>query len=152
VAALAYKAVNTLDSMIGYLNDRYCWFGRAAARLDDLVNLLPARATALCLIMAAGLVSRRGAQAYLVCITDASKHQSPNAGYPEAAMAGALGIQLGGEAVYGGEVDHRATLGSAERQPVNGDIATARLLMWIATMLAFCTFTLARSVLKLAIS
>jgi adenosylcobinamide-phosphate synthase len=148
VAAIAYKAVNTLDSMIGYLDERYCWFGRVAARLDDLVNLLPARATAFCLMIAAGLVSRRSNQAWLICITDASKHQSPNAGYPEATMAGALGIQLGGDAFYAGEVEHRATLGRAERDPADSDISAARLLMWVATVLAFCVLALARYVLE----
>jgi cobalamin biosynthesis protein CobD/CbiB len=95
VAAIAYKAINTLDSMIGYCDDHYRWFGRAAARLDDLANLLPARITAVCLTAAAAIVSRRAAQAYAACLSSASMHRSPNAGYPESAMAGALGIQLG---------------------------------------------------------
>ncbi len=143
VAAIAYKAINTLDSMIGYFDDRYRWFGRAAARLDDLANLLPARITALCLIAAAA-VSRRTAQAYAACVTSASMHRSPNAGYPESAMAGALSIQLGGDAVYGGEVEHRAAMGIAEREPAIADIANARRMMRIAAALGFCVFALAR--------
>jgi adenosylcobinamide-phosphate synthase len=143
VAASAYKAVNTLDSMIGYIDERYRWFGRAAARLDDFANLLPARITALCM-MAAAAGSHRTAQAYAACMTSASTHRSPNAGYPESTMAGALGIRLGGDAVYGGEVEHRAEMGNAEREPVIMDIADARRLMRHAAIVAFCFFALAR--------
>jgi adenosylcobinamide-phosphate synthase len=145
VAAMAYKAINTLDSMIGYTTDRYRWFGRSAARLDDLANLLPARITALCLIPAAAAVSHRSRQAYTACVTSASMHQSPNAGYPESAMAGALGIGLGGDAIYGGEVEHHPLMGIAEREPVIADIAEARAMMWLAPILAFCIFALGRA-------
>jgi adenosylcobinamide-phosphate synthase len=144
VAAIAYKAINTLDSMIGYTDDRYYWFGRGAARLDDFANLIPARITALCLMAAAAAVSRRAAQAYAACTASASKHRSPNAGYPESAMAGGVGIQLGGDAVYGGEVEHRAAMGIDERAPVTSDIARARTLMRLAAALAFCGFALVR--------
>ncbi|HKV53531.1 MAG TPA: adenosylcobinamide-phosphate synthase CbiB [Candidatus Binataceae bacterium] len=147
VAAIAYKAVNTLDSMTGYLDDRYRYFGRAAARLDDLVNLLPARLTALCLIGAAGLLSRRATQAYVACVEDASTHKSPNAGYPESAMAGALGIQLGGDAVYGGEVEHRAPMGHAEHESAIADIASARTLMLVAAAIAVGILALTRYLL-----
>jgi adenosylcobinamide-phosphate synthase len=144
VAAIAYKAINTLDSMIGYCDDRYRWFGRVATRLDDLANLLPARITAVCLTAAAAIVSRRAAQAYAACLSSASMHRSPNAGYPESAMAGALGIQLGGDAVYDGEVEHRPAMGVAERQPEVADIGNARIMMRVAVALAFCLFALAR--------
>jgi adenosylcobinamide-phosphate synthase len=143
VAAIAYKAINTLDSMIGYVDDRYRWFGRSAARLDDFANLLPARITALCLIATAA-VSRRTAQAYAACMTSASMHRSPNAGYPESTMAGALGIRLGGDAVYGGEVEHHPPMGIAEREPLITDIAKARAMMRLAAILAFVIFALAR--------
>ena len=144
VAAMAYKAINTLDSMIGYNDERYRWFGRSAARLDDLANLLPARITALCLIAAAAAVSRRPIQAYTACVASAPMHRSPNAGYPESAMAGALGICLGGDAIYGGEVEHHAPMGIAEREPLIADIADARTMMWLAAMFAFCIFALGR--------
>jgi adenosylcobinamide-phosphate synthase len=143
VAAIGYKAINTLDSMIGYVDDRYCWFGRSAARLDDFANLLPARITALCLIATAA-VSRRTAQAYAACMTSASMHRSPNAGYPESTMAGALGIRLGGDAVYGGEVEHHPPMGIAEREPLITDNAKARAMMQRAAILAFVIFALAR--------
>lgn len=150
VAAMAYKAINTLDSMIGYKNDRYRWFGRSAARLDDWANLVPARVTAACLIAAAGALTHRIAQAYTACASSASMHESPNAGYPEAAMAGALGIRLGGDAVYCGEIEHRSELGVAEREPVIADIGEARAMMWLTASFAFGVFALGRvAVLRL---
>jgi adenosylcobinamide-phosphate synthase len=109
--ALAYKAVNTADSMVGYRNERYADFGRAAARLDDLANWVPARLTALLLVAAAALLGLSGSRAWRVARADASRHDSPNAGWPEAAVAGALGVALGGPATYHGAVRARAVLG-----------------------------------------
>lgn len=147
VLALAYKAINTLDSMIGHRDARYLHFGRAAARLDDAANFVPARVTALCLAAAAALTLGRGGAALGACRADAHKHASPNAGFPEATMAGALGIELGGDAVYAGEVEHRARLGRAERAPSVADIARARRLMSGATAIGFCLLALLRYVL-----
>ncbi len=147
VLALAYKAINTLDSMIGYRDSRYLYFGRAAARLDDTANFIPARVTALCLAAAAALTLGRGGAAIGACRTDARLHASPNAGFPEATMAGALGIELGGDAVYAGEVEHRARLGRAERAASITDIAAARRLMRIATAIGFGLLALLRYVL-----
>lgn len=148
VLALVYKAINTLDSMIGYRDARYLYFGRAAARLDDAANFVPARVTALCLAAAAALTLGRGGAALRTCRADAHKHASPNAGFPEAAMAGALGIELGGDAVYAGEVEHRAILGRAERAASVADIAAARRLMRIATAIGFGLLALVRYVLS----
>lgn len=148
VLALAYKAVNTLDSMIGYRDARHLYFGRAAARLDDAANFVPARLTALCLVAAATLTLGRGGAALRACRADARAHASPNAGFPEATIAGALGIELGGDAVYAGEVEHRARLGRAERAAKIDDIATARRLMRIATAIGFCLLALVRYVLS----
>jgi adenosylcobinamide-phosphate synthase len=144
VLALAYKAVNTLDSMIGHRDTRYNYIGRAAARLDDAANFVPARMTAICLAAAASLMLRRGGAALRVCRADAHKHASPNAGFPEAAMAGALGIELGGDAIYEGEVEHRARLGHAERAASVADITSARRLMRLAAALGFCSFAILR--------
>ncbi|MGH7916536.1 MAG: cobalamin biosynthesis protein CobD/CbiB, partial [Candidatus Binataceae bacterium] len=144
VAAMAYKAANTLDSMIGYTTTRYYYFGRAAARIDDVLNYIPARLTALCLIAAAALVFGRAHKAYVSCRADAQVHRSRNAGYPEAAMAGALGIQLGGDAVYEGEVERRGLMGIPEREPAVADILRARIMMWTALTLAFVALTIAR--------
>jgi len=147
VGAVAYKAMNTLDSMIGHRDERYAHFGQFAARLDDVANWIPARATALCIMAAAEVWLRRGREAYAICRRDAGKHLSPNAGYPEAAMAGGLGIQLGGPAIYEGETIERATLGEAECPSTIGDIATARMIFKIATAIAFVAMTLLRALL-----
>lgn len=114
VLALLYKAVSTLDSMIGYLDERYRELGWAAARLDDLLNLIPARLTALLMILAAFPLGLNGFAALKTVLRDARKHSSPNAGYPEAAAAGALGVQLGGPAVYFGRLLEKATLGDPD--------------------------------------
>jgi adenosylcobinamide-phosphate synthase len=147
VAAIAYKAVNTLDSMIGYRDERYLFFGRAAARFDDLANYVPARLAAICMIAAAHFVTGRASHAWVICRADARSHSSPNAGFPEAAVAGALGIQLGGDAIYGGEIERRALMGGAERDPIVTDIASTRAIMRIATTLAFCLLALARTMI-----
>jgi adenosylcobinamide-phosphate synthase len=99
--AMAYKAVNTLDSMIGHADGLYFYFGKAAARLDDAVNFLPARMTALA-IVAASRFSKADARAAKVWLRDGNRHKSPNAGHPESAMAGALGVRLGGGNFYEG--------------------------------------------------
>lgn len=145
VAAIAYKAVNTLDSMIAYSDARFLYFGRAAARIDDAANYLPARLTAICMIVAAQCVTGRASQAWAICRADARRHSSPNAGYPEAAVAGALGIRLGGDAIYDGEVDRHASIGLAERDPSIADIAATCKMMRIAAAMAFCLLALARS-------
>jgi adenosylcobinamide-phosphate synthase len=114
-AAMAYKAINTLDSMIGHNDECYRYFGKCAARLDDIANLLPARITAV-LITVAAIVRRedwRGA--WRTWQRDAGKHSSPNAGRPEAAMAGALGVRLGGVNYYAGEIHVAAFLGESRR-------------------------------------
>jgi adenosylcobinamide-phosphate synthase len=102
VLAAAYRAANTLDSMVGYRNERYAKFGAPAARLDDLANLLPARLTALALLLAGALDAKDARRAAFVVRRDAPGHKSPNAGWPEAAMAGLLEVQLGGTGLYGG--------------------------------------------------
>jgi adenosylcobinamide-phosphate synthase len=117
VLGLLYKAVNTLDSMVGYRNERYREFGWASARLDDLANWLPARLTGALIAIAATILGLNGWQAWTVMRRDARKHASPNAGYPEAAAAGALGVQLGGPGRYFGEIVDKATLGDPDRQP-----------------------------------
>jgi adenosylcobinamide-phosphate synthase len=109
--ACAYRAVNTLDSMVGYRNERYRDFGMAAARLDDVANFLPARLTMLLLAGSALLLGLEWRQAWRLSWRDASKHPSPNSGYPEAAVAGALGVQLGGLNYYGGVPSLRALMG-----------------------------------------
>jgi adenosylcobinamide-phosphate synthase len=103
--AMAYKAINTLDSMIGHADSRYLYFGKAAARLDDAANYVPARITALAIVTASLLSSHADPQtAWQIWRRDGGKHKSPNAGQPESAMAGALHVSLGGDNTYAGEV------------------------------------------------
>ncbi len=146
-AAMAYKAINTLDSMIGHNDSRYSYFGRWAARMDDFANLIPARLSAACLIGAAAILRERPIEALRVCRADA-RHPSPNAGFPEAAMAGALGIQLGGTAVYGGEIQVRPLIGVAHRQVDVTDIARARKMLWVGSLIAFFLMAATRLMLK----
>jgi adenosylcobinamide-phosphate synthase len=101
--AMAYKAINTLDSMIGHADDRYFYFGKAAARLDDAANFVPARLTALAIVAAAWLSKASASDAWKIWLRDGSKHRSPNAGQPESAIAGALRVRLGGGNCYAGE-------------------------------------------------
>ncbi len=119
---LAYKALNTADSMIGYKNERYVDFGRAAARLDDLVNLVPARLTAaLCIVAAPGLGSP--AQGLRIVWRDSRLHRSPNAGWPEAAFAGVLGLRLSGPRMYHGQTTDEPWVGDGDPAVGSGEIA-----------------------------
>jgi adenosylcobinamide-phosphate synthase len=121
--ALAYRAVNTLDSMVGYKNEKYRYFGWASARLDDVLNYIPARITGLLLWMVAvSSVGLSGRNAWKAMRRDAKKHPSPNSGIPEAAVAGALGIQLGGTNSYGGQLSERAKMGIPDREIEAEDI------------------------------
>lgn len=123
--AALYKAVNTADSMIGYRNERYRDFGFAAARLDDLANWIPARLTGLLLALAAPLAGANLNGALATMWRDARRHASPNAGWPEAAMAGALGFRLGGPRSYGGGETAGAWLGGGKANLGSEDIARA---------------------------
>jgi adenosylcobinamide-phosphate synthase len=123
-----YKAINTADSMIGHRTPRYEAFGWAAARLDDLVNLPASRLSALLLVAAAALSGNRAGAAWRALRRDAGKHCSPNAGYPEAAMAGALGLSLAGPRVYGGGLVEDAFMGDGRREAAAADIRRALAL------------------------
>ncbi len=103
-----YKSINTLDSMIGYKTPRYFYFGKVAARLDDIVNFIPARLTALLIIS----LAENKTLAWKCCWRDGNKLESPNAGFPIAALAGSLGILLGGDTSYHGRIKHKPTLGT----------------------------------------
>jgi adenosylcobinamide-phosphate synthase len=124
--AALYKAINTADSMIGHRTPRHEAFGWAAAKLDDLVNLPASRLSAL-LLVAAAMLSKNAAAAaaWRAVLRDASRHRSPNAGYPEAAMAGALGLSLAGARVYGGVTIDDATMGDGRRDATAADIRRA---------------------------
>lgn len=136
--ALAYKAVNTLDSMIGHRDERYIDFGWASARLDDLANWIPARLSAVLIVLAAGLVMGGGAPiktGWRVLWRHGGNHPSPNSGRPEAAMAGSLGIQLGGINYYDGVPHERPVIGTGTRRLVLKDLTIASRIMIVACLL-----------------
>lgn len=132
---LGYRAVNTLDAMVGHRSDRYLRFGWASARADDVANLLPARLAAALATVLAPVVDGRPAQAWTAWRRDAGDHPSPNAGQVEAAFAGALGRRLGGPLTYGGRLDVRPTLGDGPA-PTPTDIARAARLSDAVTVVA----------------
>lgn len=115
---LGYKAINTLDSMIGHRTERHEAFGWAAARIDDLANIIPARLTGLLFV----LLAPNRSQAWSCMLRDARRHRSPNAGWPEAAMAGALGVRLSGPRIYHGHVADEPWLNEGARDPLAADI------------------------------
>jgi len=130
VAAMAYRAINTLDSTFGYKTDRYLHFGWASARLDDAANFIPARMTAPLMAAAAGLLCMRPVQALRIWLRDGRNHSSPNAGLAEAAMAGALGVQLVGVNYYEGEPLAKPTIGDPTIPLSPRHILQANLLMF----------------------
>jgi adenosylcobinamide-phosphate synthase len=135
VAAMGFKAVSTLDSMVGYRNERYLHLGWASARMDDLVNFIPARLTALLMILGAPLAGLSARNALVITLRDRLKHPSPNSGHPEAAAAGALRVRLGGAASYGGRASWKEYLGDPlsplDERAYRGMIR----LMYITTLL-----------------
>jgi adenosylcobinamide-phosphate synthase len=133
---IAYKAINTADSMIGHLNSRYASFGWAAARLDDLVNLIPARLSGLLVAIVAPIAGGTTGTALRVMGRDAAKHRSPNAGWPESATAGALGLALAGPRRYGERiVDDPLLNAEARKDAAPGDIGRALDLLVAACLL-----------------
>ncbi len=136
--AMAYKAISTLDSMIGHKDDTYLYFGRAAARMDDVANFIPARIAALLLCLAAKFITQAsGVRAGKVWLRDGGKHDSPNAGQVEAAMAGLLGVRLGGINKYAGEEIASPHLGSEFPLPNRKDAGRAWKAVGVASLLAF---------------
>ena len=128
--ALCYKAINTMDSMVGYKNQRYLHFGRAAARLDDAANFLPSRLAALFWILAAALTGQDGKNAWRIWRRDRRNHASPNSAQTESACAGALGVQLAGPAYYFGEYYDKPTIGDARRAVEPQDILRANRMLF----------------------
>lgn len=135
--AMMYRAVNTMDAMIAYKNEKYIDFGYAAAKLDDVFNYIPARITAFLLFVSAMLLRYDWKKAIEMVRRDADKHPSPNGGYPESAVAGALHIRLGGMNYYGGKEQFRAYMGDAAEPLGASHIDRTIRLMYVATIL-FC--------------
>lgn len=146
VLGMIYKAVNTMDSMVGYKSSRYLYFGRAAAKLDDVINWVPARISALLLIAGSAFLSvtrifskekavYNTKDAWHIWRRDAKKHASPNAGHTEAACAGVLGIRLAGDTIYGSKVIKKPYIGDDKRAVLPEDICRCNYLMYAAAVL-----------------
>ncbi len=148
-AAMAYKAVNTMDSMVGYKNEKYRYFGTCAARLDDVLNFIPSRLAALLMILVAFILRMDGAGAWKIFRRDRKNHASPNSAQTESVMAGALGVQLAGDAWYFGKLHKKKTIGDAGRAVIPEDIVEANRLLYGTAMLAFAFLAAVRTLVLL---
>lgn len=142
-----YKAVNTMDSMVGYKNDRYLYFGRAAARFDDVMNYIPARLSAVLMTAAAAPVGLDAANGWRIYLRDRYNHSSPNSAHTEAVTAGALHIQLAGNAYYFGKLYEKPTIGDPDRPVEYEDIPRANRLLYGTAVLALILFSLVKGVI-----
>jgi len=135
--AMMYKMINTLDSMVGYKNDTYILFGRAAARIDDAANYIPARLSIAMIAPAAAAISlSRGRRAFFTALSQGRNHESPNAGFPEAAFAGALGVRFGGPNIYHGKLVNKPYIGGRFNDPGPGSIRKACDLMLLSAFVS----------------
>lgn len=139
-----YKSINTMDSMVGYKNEKYLYFGRAAAKLDDVVNFLPSRISALLMIAACTFTGLDRKNAFRIWKRDRFNHASPNSAQTEAVMAGALGVQLAGDAWYFGTLCKKKTIGDAIRPVEYEDIRRANRLLYGTAVLALVVFSFVR--------
>lgn len=146
-----YKSINTMDSMVGYKNDRYMYFGRFAAKLDDVVNFLPSRISACLMVAAAFLMRFDGKNAWKIYKRDRFNHASPNSAQTEAVMAGALGIQLAGDAWYFGKLHKKQTIGDALRPVEIEDIVRANQLLYGTAILGFSVFAVIKVICTILI-
>jgi adenosylcobinamide-phosphate synthase len=142
--ALTYKCVNTLDSMFGYKNKEYIHFGWASARLDDVANWLPARLAGPLMVLAATLLGLNGKRAWTTMWRQGQNHLSPNAGIPEAVVAGSLGVELGGPQYYQGRMSDKPTIGEAFREIEIEDIFRSHQILFATALLALGFFLLIR--------
>jgi len=133
--AMAYKAVNTLDSMVGYKNDEYRDIGCFSAKMDDMANLIPARLTGFIIIFSAFILRLNWRDSWRIMRRDGQNHSSPNSGISEAAVAGSLGIQLGGENRYFGEIVRKPTIGDKIKEIDKRDIKKAWVIMFTSSLL-----------------
>lgn len=148
VGGFFYKAVNTMDSMLGYKNEKYLNFGRSAARLDDLLNFIPSRLTAVIMILSAYILGFNGRNAYRIWRRDRFNHASPNSAQTESVCAGALDIMLAGDAYYFGELCRKKTIGDDIRPVENEDIVRADRLMYCTSVIMLIIGTAVRAFLS----
>lgn len=145
--AVTYKMINTLDSMVGYKNEKYIFFGRASARVDDVANFIPARISVIIISIAAALISlRRGKIAFKTALKDGEEHKSPNSGYPEASFAGALGVKLGGPNYYHGTLVQKPYIGKIFGDPDIKSIKMACDLMLFSSLITIIIVMIAGTI------
>lgn len=144
-----YKAVNTMDSMVGYKNDKYLYFGRAAAKFDDVMNFLPSRISGILMVLASPMAGLDGKNAWKIFKRDRLCHASPNSAQTEAVMAGALRVQLAGDAWYFGKKHEKPTIGDPIRPVEIADIARANRLLYAASVLGMIVFNGGKMILLL---
>ncbi len=149
---LAYKMINTLDSMIGYKNDKYRDFGKVAARIDDIANFIPARFSIPVISLAAQIIGGKGVRTFQTALMEGANHPSPNAGYSEAAFAGALGVRLGGPNYYHGSLVSKPYLGIRFSQTNPNHIKKACDLMMLSAMIGLCVSVITLYFLLILIS
>ena len=147
VGGMAYKSVNTMDSMIGYRNEKYLELGRFAARLDDVLNFVPSRLTALAMIISAYLLGMDGRNAFRIWRRDRLRHASPNSAQTESVCAGALGVRLAGDAYYFGELHRKPYIGDDSRPIENEDIRRANRLMYLTSVLCLAVSSAVRAII-----
>ncbi|WP_092871315.1 adenosylcobinamide-phosphate synthase CbiB [Acetitomaculum ruminis] len=135
-----YKSVNTMDSMVGYKNDKYMYFGRVAAKLDDVLNFFPARIAGWLMIFSSRLLGLNYKNAKKIFLRDRFNHASPNSAQTESVMAGALGVELAGDAVYFGKVVKKKTIGDKLRPIVLSDIKRANALLYMSSAVSLLVF------------
>ncbi|MDE6960919.1 MAG: adenosylcobinamide-phosphate synthase CbiB, partial [Lachnospiraceae bacterium] len=146
-----YKAVNTMDSMVGYKNDRYLYFGRAAAKFDDVLNYIPARLSAVLMVCAGGLLGMDAGNAFRIYVRDRYNHSSPNSAHTEAVAAGALHIQLAGNAYYFGKLYEKPSIGDPDRPVEYEDIRRANRLLYGTAILGLLLFLAVKGVILWAV-
>ena len=140
--AMTYKAINTLDSMVGYKNDKYINLGFASAKIDDIANYIPARICIIFMTIASLILRFNYKNCFKISIRDRKNHKSPNCAYPEGAVAGALGIQLGGTNIYFGKPVYKPTIGDKYREIEIEDIKKTNKIMYLSSILSLIIFTL----------
>ena len=145
-----YKGINTMDSMLGYKNDKYLYFGRCAAKLDDVANFIPARLSGWLMVAASGLTGFNWKNAARIYRRDRRNHASPNSAQTEAAMAGALGVQLAGNAFYFGKLYEKPTIGDPDRTVEYEDIPRANRILYGTAVLGMAVFTVLGFLIRLA--
>ncbi|EPZ53612.1 cobD/Cbib family protein [[Clostridium] sordellii ATCC 9714] len=141
VLAMSYKAINTLDSMVGYKNEKYVDIGFASAKIDDIANYIPARITPIFIMVASFILGFNAKESLKIAIRDRKNHKSPNCAYSEGSVAGALGIQLGGTNIYFGKEVYKPTIGDKKRELEIEDIIRTNKIMYLTSFVALIIFS-----------